>query len=1364
MLRKVLSVIMVLVIIVTIPTIIPITAHAETNGKCGIDASWSLSDDGVLSVKGTGKMTDYGPYAGTTVPPWNDLKDSIKQVIIDADITSIGDYAFTNCKNLNNVFVSDSVKSIGMLAFQECSNLQTIKLGNSLSYIGIQAFHNCCNLQDFVIPNSVDTIEHTAFEGCSSLENLFIPSSVKSIRLCAFSRCNNIKRITVDPNNEVYDSREDCNAIISSRNNVLISGCQNTIVPDTVNSINAYAFYGCTNLKSIELPDSVSSIGISAFHACKNLERVNIPNSVTSIEVATFYFCYSLKSIIIPENVKIIKGSAFSECTDLQSVTLHKSVVTIENCAFSASGNIRDVYYYGTESMWNNIKIGTYNDDLLNANIHFLDANYTDVDRYVIEQVKKYSSESLTDNIQYNAIMNSQTSEEVRLKMLNEHFVNKGFTDAKEGIDYLRDTSTYRDDYRFLTTDEIFCATNYYDWLYSDSGFAARAALYSSGMIFNGELTAYFNPTTYTDRDFPGVKKNKKFLKDFLEQNEHSFEALKIAKTSAKYLSNLLKLNNIETNDSIEEIMNHVMSAANESDLDSYQKQFANYIIREAQANGNNTIYLEGERFSKALKYGSSVIQFANATANDIYEIMYLDQEIAKYEYYRDFLTDIYNCESVSGDMRMAAYLLLDDINNGYYNRIVGILGNVLKMGQDFITVDYNIWKDLFGASGELFGDALATIKLGVFISNIVVDTGDFVNQVSYTLGYGELSKVYCAKLKQDKTAFLTAQTTENAWQFFSDYTMLWSLRYKGEDQYLKMNRVKMFIFGEVKTSDYTMKYDVANDNQRLLNQKKFEFAANYTIPEGVMYSSKAVINCPVDVYVYNQAGDLIAELIDGVESDVTNEYGRFAVMKQSYSGEYAKVIALNNPDSVVIKSVAHSQGLVDYSIAAVKNNEVTSYSLNNISVTDGSVITTSNNSSTYSLDYTGDETNVVEGQMIEVGNEYVAVETIVSDISKVDLQVGEKQLLSVSITPDNATNQTVDWYTDKEDIVSIKNGVVEALKPGVATVYVKAIDTDDVILPFVINVIPQATFKGHSLSLNGDIGINFYVDVPDEDVNNGKVKVNFAWTVDGTENTHSVTLSANDKYELGYKASCPVAVAEMTYDVTATVTIDGVVQSVPDTYSAQKYAKAILNNENNFMNKYITAENEKGRNGEQRYNNLIKLVQTMLDYGTKAQITFNRDVNYLANDGTDFFDDVAYSVSSDMISVTEENMDMDLSAYGLRYKGSTVVYLSETSIRHYYYVDDWDSFNAIRNNVIFDGVAVTYTEKDGAIYFEKKGVSASNLDTPYTLTIKDKSCKFAVNDYIRHCLESDKVNDNTKALVRATYRYNVAANAFFEV
>ena len=356
-------------------------------------------------------------------------------------------------------------------------------------------------------------------------------------------------------------------------------------------------------------------------------------------------------------------------------------------------------------------------------------------------------------------------------------------------------------------------------------------------------------------------------------------------------------------------------------------------------------------------------------------------------------------------------------------------------------------------------------------------------------------------------------------------------------------------------------------------------------------------------------------------------------------------------------------------------------------------------------------------------------------------------------------------WESTNPEIATVDDtGIVTSVSPGKTTIKCFALDSENIVECEVIQGKELYSFVGHSISLNGDIGINFYVDVPDEEINNGNVKVDFAWTVEDVEKTHSVTLSSDDKYDLGYKASCPVAVAEMTYDVTATVTIDGVTQSIPDTYSAQKYAKVILNNENNFREKYIAAENGQGRNGEQRYNDLVTLIQTMLDYGTKAQVVFNRDTEHPANEGTDYFNDETYPVTSDMITATEENMDMDLSAYGLRYKGSTVVYLSETSIRHYYYVDDWDSFKKVKDSITFDGVSVGYTEKDGAIYFEKKGIGASDLDTPYTLTIKDKSCKFAVNDYIRHCLESTKVSDNTKALVKATYRYNVAANTYFEL
>ena len=292
--------------------------------------------------------------------------------------------------------------------------------------------------------------------------------------------------------------------------------------------------------------------------------------------------------------------------------------------------------------------------------------------------------------------------------------------------------------------------------------------------------------------------------------------------------------------------------------------------------------------------------------------------------------------------------------------------------------------------------------------------------------------------------------------------------------------------------------------------------------------------------------------------------------------------------------------------------------------------------------------------------------------------------------------------------------------------------------------------FVGHSLSLNGDIGVNFYLDLTDREIADG-AKVDFAWTVNGKEKTSSITLSADDKYACGYKATCNVAVAEMTYDVTATLSIGGEVIKT-DTYSVKNYADTILTSDD-FRTKYIAEK------GEEKYDQLVALVKTMLDYGSKAQLTFDRNTDALANGGTDYFTD---TVNASDIASTMSNMTENLSSYGLEYTGTTIVYLTETSIRHYYTITDQDTFDLVKDNITFDGVKVGYTKKGNEIYFEKKGVAAADLDVAYTFSIGTNSYDYAVLDYVKRCLESDKVKPETKELVAATYRYNQAANTYF--
>lgn len=113
---------------------------------------------------------------------------------------------------------------------------------------------------------------------------------------------------------------------------------------------------------------------------------------------------------------------------------------------------------------------------------------------------------------------------------------------------------------------------------------------------------------------------------------------------------------------------------------------------------------------------------------------------------------------------------------------------------------------------------------------------GDFVKQAAYTQGYGELSALYSLKLENDKNAFLNRQSYENAWTFFEDYTMLWNLRKMGEEQYLGMNEVKMYLFSKVPTLNYDMKVEIVKDTLSELEKCKFNIPSQYTIPASIQY------------------------------------------------------------------------------------------------------------------------------------------------------------------------------------------------------------------------------------------------------------------------------------------------------------------------------------------------------------------------------------------------------------------------------------------------------------------------------------------------------------------------------------------------
>ena len=357
-------------------TLLPgLVLAADSSGRCGANVTWELDSSGLLTISGTGPMTNYNVISNFS--PFH--MGSAKSVEINEGVTTIGSCAFGWMFSLKTVEIPRSVVSIGSEAFinsnmitdvyyagteDEWNNI-TIASGNYMLDRATIHFEDTEPDEGDKTPTSqltwvlsgdgTLTISGTGkmkdytgggagaapwYADRKKIKTVIIEEGVTSIGYCAFWDCTNITTMRL---------------------------------PNTLTTIGGFSLALCTSLEAITIPLSVTQIDFSAFGACHALTGITIPDGITKIEGQTFAECTGLKGITIPSGVTSIGEIAFQTCTSLASVAIPNSVTFIGDNAFYECDSLTDVYYDGSESQWNQIEFGKDNDPLLNAAIHFSD-------------------------------------------------------------------------------------------------------------------------------------------------------------------------------------------------------------------------------------------------------------------------------------------------------------------------------------------------------------------------------------------------------------------------------------------------------------------------------------------------------------------------------------------------------------------------------------------------------------------------------------------------------------------------------------------------------------------------------------------------------------------------------------------------------------------------------------------------------------------------------------------------------------------------------------------------------------------------------------------------------------------------------
>ena len=1016
----------------------------------------------------------------------------LTSVTIPSSVTSIGRYAFYECSGLISVTIPSSVTGINYNAFSGCSGLTSVTIPNSVTWIGTDAFSGCSGLTSVTIPNSVKRIVYNAFSGCSGLISVTIPSSVTTIERDTFSGCSGLTSVTIP--SSVTTIERDAFYECSGLTDVYYKGSETEWKKINIGSNNGalenakihYNSSAPSSDKKFSLTISKPPLILGNYNSLFiDYEASVAGNAASKVKQIKWESSDPSVAEVDEKSVGLITGQGNSSgCSwiDLLTYNAGKTVITgtapdgrkasveveiepklsTEGCSGSITKEslvtlctvtLKKANKKYLESFMENLKVTP------EAGVKVRDTSYT-----IAKDGKSAKFTSYVNLIgMENAYVKctSQGGQSVKLLICWESTVDILTSDYNyEAVlkKWMNDEGT-QNSINYLTGNK-----NYVNTLMvaqSEKSYLGELVENTSNLVFGG-FGGWKNYWTGSTKK----EEARKILAGLLTVYSDEVESLSIAETanelSDAFLSALKNANWAYaikyglSSKEIEELSklctkDHIENFFFESKYTELSK----YLARVGGYGEDSKIIKCIRAFSKsdeAIKTVSKKLEFLG---NGLTALKLCDSTIKRY----------YELETLSrADQRYCEILLYLKQNCSYVPvqqaaaDLYAVINDELGAQQEYLLKE--ITDEITEkAVNKILDTAISRVPMSAVIYNSYKYSVGFANLLFHTAdAQKQKDNMTCAAyigtylsewLNANKATYLSSYgntKNEAAQKTVFAYYMLLKTRMTGEESCRKFMEL-------IKYKKGSRQYNVSLEITSTLESMEKLLKSNGALMNRYLSS---VVACPVDVTVCNASGSPVLTVRDGQESSGTVNGIYYNVYYNPLEQDYAKIINLPSSGGYTLKCTGNDLGKVYYSVSSISaDGSLTRKEADEIPVKKGSQIQIDNISSQTPICKLEDKDgSKKEYPVQDEKKDYVAVSSLKTDKTEVVISTGEKEIITLSIAPENATNKGVEWASKNPDIATVNaDGVITGISAGTTTVRATTVETSGVYADITIKV-----------------------------------------------------------------------------------------------------------------------------------------------------------------------------------------------------------------------------------------------------------------------------------------------------------------------